>query len=578
MWMTVVDVTKFGAVGDGQTDCTEEINECLRWTKSMGYSTVWIPNGTYLIDGTLNGDQAFPFRNAGINVPSDITILMDAEAVIKVKPNRSWGYSAFYIGGRSNIKISGGNIIGDRDEHTYTPSPRPTHEWGFGICIEGSKNVLVEHVRIADFTGDGLIISSGGQNYQPSEHIKVIDCDIRRSRRNNISITGCDFVLVERCRIEDAGTGNGTAPRFGIDIEGYSEGDIVYEEPVNVTIRNNSFKGNVKSAVSNYNGTSVLIEGNFADGTISYGYGTRTTIANNVIKKNAENREQTTGIAGLGTGVLEERSDAVITGNLISGFSTGMDLRGKSILVTGNKIQGFENTGILAYQASDTFIEGNDIENGIGETKNGTAFGITQSDNIIFSNNKIHHVMLAVRSTGTDVEIKDNVIRQFSRGIWVSQGNAVIENNSISPAGFQIAPESYAISVTNTASVTIRHNTISRFKNFPIYCTTNQKTKIISNIIEDSPLIVTVFLSAGSHEITGNSITLARPSGPAMVLYLSQSQGSSIIDNTIQSQTAGRITAIQTDTSRNSLIAGNTIINGMIHSHPTDTVSGNIEV
>ncbi|MDI5791612.1 hypothetical protein PO124_34410 [Bacillus licheniformis] len=92
------------------------------------------------------------------------------------------------------------------------------------------------------FTGDGIIISNGGEGYRPSERIQVTNCDIRRSRRNNLSITGCDNVLVEGCEIADAGTGNGTAPCFGIDIEGYSEGSIVYEEPVNVIIRNNVLK------------------------------------------------------------------------------------------------------------------------------------------------------------------------------------------------------------------------------------------------------------------------------------------------------------------------------------------------
>ena len=109
----------------------------------------------------------------------------------------------------------------------------------------------------------------------------------------------------------------GTAPRFGIDIEGYSEGNIVYEEPVNVIIRNNVLKGNVNNAISNFNGTSVIIEGNIADGTISYGYGTSTTIANNIIKKNPESTGQSIGINGLGVGALEARSDAVIKGNLI---------------------------------------------------------------------------------------------------------------------------------------------------------------------------------------------------------------------------------------------------------------------
>ncbi|RUU70432.1 hypothetical protein EOC06_39070, partial [Mesorhizobium sp. M7A.F.Ca.MR.362.00.0.0] len=82
------------------------------------------------------------------------------------------------------------------------------------------------------------------QDYRTSEQIIIRRCEVRRSRRNNISITGCDMVTVEECLIEDAGTGNGTAPKFGIDIEGYGEGDVDYEEPINVSIRNNHFVGN----------------------------------------------------------------------------------------------------------------------------------------------------------------------------------------------------------------------------------------------------------------------------------------------------------------------------------------------
>lgn len=104
-------------------------------------------------------------------------------------------------------------------------------------------------------------------------------CEIRQSRRNNISITGCNTVTVEECVIEDAGQGNGTAPKFGIDIESYGEGDIDYEEALHITVRNNFFSGNAASSVTNFNGYHVLIEGNHSDNTISYGYGAHTVIS-----------------------------------------------------------------------------------------------------------------------------------------------------------------------------------------------------------------------------------------------------------------------------------------------------------
>ncbi|WPP37167.1 right-handed parallel beta-helix repeat-containing protein [Bacillus sonorensis] len=578
MTMIIADVTKFGAVGDGKTDSTKAINECLDWTKSMGLHTVWIPNGVYLIDGTLNDDPGFPFRNGGINVPSNISILMDAETVIKIKPNSSWGYSAFYIGGESNVKITGGAIIGDRDEHTYTASPRPTHEWGFGICVEGASNVLIENVRIADFTGDGIIISAGGQGYKSSERVTVRNCEISRSRRNNISMTGCDGVLIEGCSIVDAGTGNGTSPRFGIDIEGYSEGAVIYEKPVNIIIRNNTFKGNVNSAVTNFNGASVRIEGNQTDGTISYGYGTGTIISGNIIENNPEVSGQNTGISGQGANTSGSTREAVIKGNLISGFSTGIDIRGENVFVSGNKIINFENAGISVYQATNVFIEGNDIKNGVPEKKMSIGLSMTQSVNITFSNNNIANVILAVRSEADDAHIKQNVITRFSRGIWISQGSAVIDGNFISPASFQIVPESYSISVTNQASAVIQNNSISGFTNFPIYCSTEKQTKLIRNTIEDSPLVVTIYITNGTHEIVGNTITLMRASRPAVILYLTQSSGTAIMNNTIRSRSADGITAIQTNTSRQSMILGNTIAKGTIQSHQTDVVSGNVIV
>ncbi|MDI5791613.1 hypothetical protein PO124_34415 [Bacillus licheniformis] len=68
---------------------------------------------------------------------------------------------------------------------------------------------------------------------------------------------------------------------------------------------------------------------------------------------------------------------------------------------------------MLAYQASQVFIEGNYIENDVPEQRSGTAFSITQSDNVTCSGNQIANVVLAVRSTGNDVQIKHNVIKQF---------------------------------------------------------------------------------------------------------------------------------------------------------------------
>ncbi|QPX71666.1 hypothetical protein [Bacillus phage SP8] len=42
------------------------------------------------------------------------------------------------------------------------------------------------------------------------------------SRRNNISVTGCEYIILEGNTLTNAGDG-GVTPKFGIDIEGYGE-------------------------------------------------------------------------------------------------------------------------------------------------------------------------------------------------------------------------------------------------------------------------------------------------------------------------------------------------------------------
>ncbi|AKL85480.1 right-handed parallel beta-helix repeat-containing protein [Bacillus atrophaeus] len=578
----VLDVTDYGVSGDGKTDSTEMINQCLTAASEKGYHTVWFPKGTYMIDGTLGGDSDQAFRNAGIQVPDDLTILMDPECVIKVIPNDSWGYSAFYVGRKKNITISGGQIIGDRDEHTYKNAGlRQTHEWGFGICIEGSLNILVDNVSISDFTGDGIIVSPRGlktnPDYTTSENVIIQGCEIRRSRRNNISITGGETVTVQDCIIEDAGKGNGIAPKFGIDIEGYGEGDLDYEEALNITIRNNFFNGNVSSSVCNFNGYGVIIEGNQADNIISYGYGTETLILGNIIK--SENGIiQSAGIAGLGVSQGKDGSDAVIESNLITGFSTGIDIRGKSVLAANNKIKNFDNTGISVYQASNVLIEGNIIENGISQTRRSTGFRATLSDDTIFANNSITQVIDGINISGGDITVKQNVLKSFSRGIWVTQGSPVIEGNTLVPNAFEGFMESYAVSITNNASAIIKNNTFRSFKNYPIYCATNARTSIIGNHFEQSPLLVTIYINFGTHDIMDNTITVNRTAGTPIAIYLNSSSGSTISGNTIHNLSANTASAIQTNTSTNSRIIANRIIKGTIVRHSTDISIGNIVV
>ncbi|AVM22692.1 uronase [Bacillus pumilus] len=579
----IVNVQDFGVIADGKTDCTEMLNECLEWTKEQGYSHVWLPSGTYVIDAVYRGDPFFPFRGAGIRVPSHITIEMAPDAVIKVKPNDSWGYAAFYIGKVEHVTIRGGRIEGDRHEHVYKPLPaeRKTHEWGFGICIEGASHVEVNHVQIKNCTGDGIIVSPHGlltedEPYSPAASIHISGCTMTDSRRNNISITGCDGVIVEDCLLERAGV-DGVEPRMGIDIEGYGENAVNMEEPLNIQIRNNIVRGGAASSIYNFNGYGVIIEGNHTDSSISYGFSTETIIANNLIRAMGGGVTKA-GITSLGVSLGQTENNVIIIGNMIEGFEKGIDVRGDSVHITGNKISLFEDAAVSVYMANRILIEGNHIESGTNTGQRSAALRIYQSDSVVFSNNTIYSVIDAAMVRGTNILIQHNQFKDFSRGIWVQEGEAGINGNHFIQEGHPELASSYTISVTGNAKAFIWRNRFKHYQNYAVYSSTTGPLEIKDNSFEETSLYVVMYIKHGSPQIGDNRFYLNRSLGQPTAIFIDQAASARVLRNNIINLSPQQAIAVRTISSTHSVIAHNMLERSQLVTHTTDRLIGNIEI
>lgn len=222
----------------GSTDDTKGINDLLRqseWSNGK-YDTVYIPAGVYRIDAV----SGF----GGLVLTDNQSLIMSPSTLLMAIGNSSKNYQVIYAFGRDNIKISGGQIIGERNEHTGSGG-----EWGHGISIQGCTNVEISDIDISQCWGDGIYLGlydgwdeNGKSKQYLSNNITITNCNLHNNRRNNLSITDVDNVTIDHCQFNNA---SGTAPQFGIDIEP----NIKNNPCEHVKISNSEFKGNKKASM-----------------------------------------------------------------------------------------------------------------------------------------------------------------------------------------------------------------------------------------------------------------------------------------------------------------------------------------
>ncbi|MRT93414.1 right-handed parallel beta-helix repeat-containing protein [Ancylomarina sp. 16SWW S1-10-2] len=343
-------------------------------------------------------------KDEAISLPSNFTLEMTDNTYLRVQPNKYFRYALFELRSVENVNLIGGNLYGDRDFHTYDPIVTngltyKTHEWGNLIQIKSGVNVTVKNMKLMDAAGDGLEIGSIGHTfssyYVASSNILVSNCTFDSNRRNNLSITDGDDMIVENNTFLNAGIdtpySEGTAPRMGIDIEAgrgrSSDGTLIYyERASNIIIRNNIEKGSLNASFYVAIGEDVTIENNTTESAIGLGVGTRITIRGNKITSSDGNGS--TGIVG---GRLEDNESVFgneISGNIINGYTTGISVRNSDVKVFGNEIKECI-TSITVRNLKDAEI----YDNIITTTRDAYCYGISIAsgnvDDVLIRDNEI---------------------------------------------------------------------------------------------------------------------------------------------------------------------------------------------
>lgn len=253
-----------------KNDATDEINQALQ-NLNTETNTLYLEAGTYSIDATK-----------GICPKSNTNLILAEGAVLQALPNNRRGSEVIKIIDKKNITISGGKIIGERN--THKPSGHETDEWGMGISLSDSENIVIQNMEIRDCNGDGIYLGTenGLATNAGCKTIFIDTVTTDHNRRNNISVVCATDVIINNCTITNA---HGTAPHSGINIEPNDndtnrdgKDDGVYDPCRRITINNcnlsgNGVKGNKKEGygiVMNNPSRDVRIQNcNIQDGFIN---------------------------------------------------------------------------------------------------------------------------------------------------------------------------------------------------------------------------------------------------------------------------------------------------------------------
>jgi hypothetical protein len=242
----------------------EFINIKTKYFSNAVYADIYLPKNadktgntdyTDFLQKAVNENTKIIFPNfpvlvsdKGINLLSNQNILFQPKSKLILKSNDKAEYKVLNIKNIRNVKAYFLNIVGDKYTHFSDLG-----EWGHGISIMSSSNIMLYKPRVSRCWGDGIYI---GQDTTVPQNIIVNGGFINDNRRNGISIISGINVTIKNITVSNT---KGHNPQSGIDIEPNTDkNEITNVILSNITTKNNAVHGIVIST-GNLNGSTKPI-------------------------------------------------------------------------------------------------------------------------------------------------------------------------------------------------------------------------------------------------------------------------------------------------------------------------------
>lgn len=264
-----IPTSEHSAIRDGTStyDATSDIQSAI----GTGGRTVIVPPGTYNI-----------LPVPGVRVPSNTHIVWQGGSTFKVIPNVYRAYQCVLVRSVQNVRLTNPRLVGDRYAHVG-----PDGEWGHGLSIVGSTNVVVENASISEMWGDGVYV---GQTWSDdgtvfvstplrwSKNVAFIgETSVIDNRRDGVTIISADGLYMDTVYAEKINSG--AAPNAGFNFEPNNANERLRNVRVNQIVTENHPGNGFQMGLRNMTGATYPVSVEI--GSISSSFDGGTIIATN---------------------------------------------------------------------------------------------------------------------------------------------------------------------------------------------------------------------------------------------------------------------------------------------------------
>ncbi|WP_027391617.1 right-handed parallel beta-helix repeat-containing protein [Aquimarina latercula] len=437
---------------------------------------------------STTADQNFYASVEAINVPSDFHLKMSNNTNLRQFPAAGGIENGTVIAVRDsdNVTISGGNIIGDRNDRIYSPQDvglEGTHL----LHVHSGRNVTIDGVNFIEGSKGAIAIYSLGfrfnPDYVPTYGIKVINCSFTNIRRMGIALTDGSDILIEGNTFTNVGQpmsgSDGGEVGYAINIEAFRTRDdngvlMENERAFDILItRNTEINSRVGFTAATI-GQDITIDDNDIETRCIISLASGTKITNNRFNASAaaaerfaifaagshsetvfDNEIANNSIVGYAIGIATDTNDINVHDNTITNGEIGIQLKDTSDSMFNNNIINVNGTGI---SATNTFVNNTSInENEV--TAGGfhlflTGFNNTTESNgytISFERNKFLNSKKITINNATGITFKNNEVTGgielgTSANIDISSNTKIDPNDS---DGIRLYGSHSDVSITN---------------------------------------------------------------------------------------------------------------------------------